>query len=443
MSENMKPSGIAWIGSIPESWELHKIKYCSYLKGRIGWQGLKADEFIDEGPYLITGTDFENGRIQFDRSYHISEERYNEAPEIQLKEGDLLVTKDGTVGKMAYVSFLPDKASLNSHLLLIRPLINVYINKFMFWLMSSRVFTDYTDFAQDGTVMASLSQEKIGNLIAYFPSLPEQTLIANFLDEQCEKIDSISNNLEKQIEILQKYKKSLITETVTKGLNKSVQMKDSGIEWIGDIPEHWEVKRIKYCCTIIGSGTTPESSNFEYYDGDYAWIQSGDLYGRDVIVSTEKTITQLAANTYSTLKMYLADYVVVAMYGASVGNVAISKIDAYVNQACCVLAQDSRSDVRYLFYWLVHCKEDLIQQSFGGGQPNISQQKIRNEPMLSLPLDDQIQIAKYLDEQCLKVDSIIESKKEQLTKITQYKKSLIYEYVTGKKRVKGTNSNGN
>ena len=241
----MKASGIAWIGDIPESWELHKIKYCSYLKGRIGWQGLKADEFIDEGPYLITGTDFENGRIQFDRSYHISEERYNEAPEIQLKEGDLLVTKDGTVGKMAYVSFLPDKASLNSHLLLIRPLNNVYINKFMFWLMSSRVFTDYTDFAQDGTVMASLSQEKIGNLIAYFPPLPEQTLIADFLDEQCKKIDSIATDIENQIEILQKYKKSLITEAVTKGLDKSASMKNSGIEWIGDIPEHWEVKPVQ------------------------------------------------------------------------------------------------------------------------------------------------------------------------------------------------------
>ena len=140
MTTQMKPSGVKWIGNVPKSWQLLKLKYFSYLKGRIGWQGLAADEFTDEGPYLITGTDFENGRIQFDRSYHITEERYVEAPEIQLKPGDLLVTKDGTVGKMAYVDMLPGKASLNSHLLLIRPIQNSFDNRFLFWLMGSSVF---------------------------------------------------------------------------------------------------------------------------------------------------------------------------------------------------------------------------------------------------------------------------------------------------------------
>lgn len=248
----MKPSGIEWIGDIPESWSMIKLKYFSHLKGRIGWQGLTADEFIDEGPYLITGTDFENGRIQFDRSYHISNERYNQAPEIQLKVGDLLVTKDGTVGKMAYVDILPDKASLNSHLLLIRPLKNKFDNRFLFWLMSSLVFNSYTEYAQDGTVMASLSQEKIGNFIAFFPKIKEQQAIADFLDKECAQIDSIAADLEKQIELLQKYKKSLITETVTKGLDKSAPMKDSGVEWIGKIPTHWDTKRLKF---ILEDGT--------------------------------------------------------------------------------------------------------------------------------------------------------------------------------------------
>lgn len=246
MAEKMKPSGIDWIGDVPENWYMIKLKYFSYLKGRIGWQGLTADEFIDEGPYLITGTDFENGRIQFDRSYHISDERYNEAPEIQLKEGDLLVTKDGTVGKMAYVDMLPDKASLNSHLLLIRPLENKFDNRFLFWLMSSSVFSGYTEYAQDGTVMASLSQEKIGNFIAYFPEIAEQQAIADFLDKECARIDSIAADLEKQIALLQQYKKSLITETVTKGLDKSVPMKDSGLEWLGKIPAHWNFIRLKF-----------------------------------------------------------------------------------------------------------------------------------------------------------------------------------------------------
>jgi type I restriction enzyme S subunit len=104
----MKDSGIEWIGEIPEHWIYGRIKYNTYLKGRIGWQGLKADEFIDEGPYLVTGIHFGNDEVDWDKCYHISAERYNEAPEIHLRVGDLLITKDGTIGKLAYIWCLPE-----------------------------------------------------------------------------------------------------------------------------------------------------------------------------------------------------------------------------------------------------------------------------------------------------------------------------------------------
>ena len=211
----MKDSGIEWIGKVPDSWKLMKLKFYSYLKGRIGWQGLTANEFTEEGPFLITGTDFENGRIQFDRNYHITEERYNMAPEIQLQVGDLLVTKDGTVGKMAYVDSLPGKASLNSHLLLIRPLDNAFSNRFLFWLMSSDVFSEYTGFTQDGTIMASLSQEKIGNFQSFFPSIEEQEAIADYLDNACSALDDVISDLEHQLEVMKKHRESLIFEYVT------------------------------------------------------------------------------------------------------------------------------------------------------------------------------------------------------------------------------------
>lgn len=136
----MKDSGVEWIGEIPEEWEVIKMKHFSYMKGRIGWQGLKAEEFIDEGPYLVTGTDFQNGKVNWETAYHISEARYDEAPEIQLRVGDLLVTKDGTVGKLAMIDSLPDLASLNSHLLLIRPLFQKYLTKYLYYVLSSVVF---------------------------------------------------------------------------------------------------------------------------------------------------------------------------------------------------------------------------------------------------------------------------------------------------------------
>lgn len=215
MSENMKESGIQWIGEVPNDWTPLKMKHYSYMKGRIGWQGLTADEFIEEGPYLVTGTDFENGHVCWDRSYHISEKRYNEAVPIQLKEGDLLVTKDGTIGKLAYIDKLPGKASLNSHLLVIRPVGEKYTNRFLYWVLGSAAFQGYYELVSYGSTMDSLSQEKIGEFVFYAPSINEQEAIADYLDEECGKIDAIIDTLERQLELMRERRKALVYEYVT------------------------------------------------------------------------------------------------------------------------------------------------------------------------------------------------------------------------------------
>lgn len=139
MTEQMKPSGVAWIGDIPESWDTKRVKYLATLKGRIGWQGLTSDEYIDEGPYLITGVDFQNGGIDWRSCVHISDRRWEEASEIQIENGDLLITKDGTVGKVAIVSNLQGRASLNSGVLLIRTG-SEYDKRFLFWVLQSEEF---------------------------------------------------------------------------------------------------------------------------------------------------------------------------------------------------------------------------------------------------------------------------------------------------------------
>lgn len=211
----MKDSGIEWIGEIPAHWGFSKLKYDAYMKGRIGWQGLKADEFIEEGPYLVTGTDFEDGKIQWERSYHISDERFDEAPEIHLQEQDLLITKDGTIGKLAYVDYLPGPASLNSHLLVIRPKNKRFINKYLYWVLSSDVFLQYTEYAQDGTIMASLSQEKISRFVFGLPSIAEQQAVVDYLDNRCEEMDALISANESTIQKLKEYRQSIIYEAVT------------------------------------------------------------------------------------------------------------------------------------------------------------------------------------------------------------------------------------
>lgn len=214
-TEATKSSGIRCVGEIPESWDRIRTKHFSYMKGRIGWQGLTSDEFIEEGPFLVTGTDFESGRVCWERSYHVSEKRYDEAPEIQLQVGDLLVTKDGTIGKLAYIDELPGPASLNSHLLVMRPLEGKYTNRFLYWVLSSSVFVEYYGLVSDGSTMNSLSQEKMGNFTFPTPPVDEQDRIADYLDKQCGELDSIISDLEAQLETMKEYKKALIMECVT------------------------------------------------------------------------------------------------------------------------------------------------------------------------------------------------------------------------------------
>ena len=211
----MKDSGVEWIGKMPLSWNIARIKYNYYLKGRIGWQGLKADEFIEAGPYLVTGTDFENGKVNWNTCYHISQERYDEAPEIHVEIGDLLITKDGTVGKVAYIDEKPDQVSLNSHLLIMRPLNNNYSNRFLFWTIQSSVFKKFFGLTQNGTIMASLSQEKINDFVYVMPDIDEQEKIANYLDNKCSEVENCIAIKSRVIEKLREYKKSLIYEVIT------------------------------------------------------------------------------------------------------------------------------------------------------------------------------------------------------------------------------------
>lgn len=211
----MKDSGIEWIGEIPEGWNVIPMKHYFYMKGRIGWQGLKADEFMEEGPYLVTGTDFKNGRVNWNTCYHITEERYQEAPEIHVHKGDVLITKDGTIGKLAYIDEKPEKVSLNSHLLILRPTKDVIDNYFVFWSLQSSAFKHYSGLASSGSTMASLSQEKIGAYFMALPPVDEQYAIAKYLENKTAQIDVAINALDAQKIDLKALKQAVISEAVT------------------------------------------------------------------------------------------------------------------------------------------------------------------------------------------------------------------------------------
>ena len=411
MIEQMKPSGIDWIGEIPTDWNIKRVKYLASLKGRIGWQGLTSDEYIDEGPFLITGIDFCNGGIDWENCVHITEERWAEAPEIHIHNGDLLITKDGTIGKVAIVDNLTSKASLNSGVLLIRPQAD-YDKKFLFWVLQSDEFWTWFKLKNAGnSTIVHLYQGDFAEFSYTFPRVEEQKAIANYLDVQCSKLDSIIADLEKQIDTLQKYKKSLITETVTKGLDQSVPVKDSGIEWIGQIPEHWTAKRLKYIMSVSSGDAL---TNEDLGDGDYPVFGGGKQMGwNDRCNVRENTI-------------------LIGRVGANCGCVSITNSDSWATDNALIVR--TKDYPKYVYYILQAANLNRLNEA--NAQPLITGYKVGNCVISYVDdREEQKNIANYLDDICINLDYILAQKQQQLEIIIQHKKSLIYEYVTGKKRV--------
>ncbi|CYX79068.1 restriction endonuclease subunit S [Streptococcus suis] len=413
----MKDSGIEWIGEVPEEWGITKIKFITQLNGRIGWQGLTSAEYKEEGPYLITGTDFLDGKINFETAVHIDEKRWFEAKQIQVENGELLITKDGTVGKVAIIEGLNEKASLNSGVLRIQTTKNIS-RRFLFYVLKSDVFWLWFNYTNSGaSTILHLYQNVFDEFSFTFPNISEQTQIADFLDKKVAQLDKVKSLLEEQIKTLEDYRQSLIYETVTKGLDKTVPLKDSGVDWIGQMPEGWGRKRLKYLVNIsTGTSNTQDKALDE--EGYPFFVRS---------------------QTVEKLPTYTHDEEVILTAGDGVG---VGKVFHYykgkftAHQRVYLLTRFEQIDAKYLFYYFSsNLKNEVL---LGGAKSTVDSIRL---PMLTnfvvtLPsTDEQTRIADFLDKKTEQINQMIAIKKEQIKNINKQRQTLIYDYVTGKRRV--------
>jgi type I restriction enzyme S subunit len=205
--------------------------------------------------------------------------------------------------------------------------------------------------------------------------------------------------------------------------------KDSGIEWLGDIPEHWDIWKLTHGFKNIGSGTTPKSDNSVFYDGDIPWITTSELR-ESVIENTAQKVTKEALKNYSALKIYPKGSVAIAMYGATIGRLGILGIDATVNQACCVFSESENFHLPFFYYWLWMHRPNLISLSSGGGQPNLSQEDLKQLRLPTPPLDEQEKIARFLDYKTKQIDDLIAKKETLIEKLEEKRTALISHAVT-------------
>lgn len=416
----MKDSGIEWIGEIPEGWSIARGKHILTL--------LQRAVFPTDG--VITC--FRDGEVT------LRSNRREDGFTVSLKEigyqgiepGDLVVHgMDGFAGSIG----ISDSRGKSSPVLVV--LDSSQDKKYLMYYLRSMAYNNVFLALSTGIRVRScdLKWNKLADLLYLVPPIVEQHKLVSFLDEKCSEIDAMLSKTRASIEEYKKLKQAVITQAVTKGVRGEREMKDSGVEWIGEIPKDWSKNKLLRIFDIIGSGTTPKSTDDNNYDGNINWLQSGDING-NILKECKNRISFEVFSKYPTLKLYSAPFIIIAMYGASIGNLSISIIDGCVNQACCVLSH-ANQNFQYMFYCLKSIQPHLIKKAVGGGQPNISQEIIKSLWVPLPPLDEQKEIADYLDAKCTEIDGLI-AKKEQLVKeLESYKKSLIYEVVTGKREV--------
>ncbi len=278
--------------------------------------------------------------------------------------------------------------------------------------------------------MWSLRPEHFKKIRCCLPPLCEQKVIVRYLEYLEQRIRRYVRAKERLIGLLEEEKQAIINQAVTRGLDPSVRLKASGVEWLGDVPEHWEVKKVTQLFSI-GSGTTPPTSARHYYGGDICWITTSELR-ESTIQSTKQTITRQALREFSSLRVYPSGSVAVAMYGATIGRIGVLGVPAAVNQACCVFFESNEIITEFWFYWLQSRRPHLMALGHGGGQPNLSQQLLRSIRVPVPTRSEQIEIAQFLDRSVSDISGSIKRARRQIELVEEYRTRLIADVVTGK-----------
>lgn len=420
----MKDTGIEWIGTIPDSWHLDRLQ----------WHLDEIKEFNNpvKTQQVLSLTN-KLGVIPYEEKGEKGNKSKENIDEYKLAYPDTIVANSmniliGSVGKCNYFGcvspvyyvFKPKNGE------------NIDFLNYIFQLTQfQKELRKYANGILEIRLRVS-SNDILKRQIA-FPSEKEQQRIVTFLDEKTAKIDQLIEIENRQIEKLKEYKQAIITEAVTKGLDKSAPMKDSGVEWIGKIPEEWNIIQTKFLFEII-TGSTPDSGDTNNWDGDIKWITPADFKTENVYVEKGKRNISLVGLKSCSTTVIPKDNIIFSKR-APIGLVAININDLCTNQGCLSCVKKGNFSTKYFYYQMSVMTEFF--ELFGSGTTfkEISAQKFGSFKLIFPDVQAQFNIVVYLDKKCAEIDSLISIKQKKIDMLNEYKKSLIYEYVTGKKEV--------
>ena len=420
----MKDSGIEWIGEIPKNSSLIPLKYlssiirggsprpiASFLTDEInGYNWIKIGDTKKDSKY-ITKTKFKIKLSGLNSTRLV-------------KKGSLLLTNSMSFGE-PYI--LKIDGCIHDGWVSLFDFRNV-VQEYLYYCLLSKVCRVQFERLTDGGVVQNLNIDKIASVKVVLFDLTEQKQIANFLDSKCSEIDATAEDIQKEISLLEDYKKSVITEAVTKGLNPDAEMKDSGIEWIGKIPKDWKVDKIKYHLKRNEPKNPGNAIVLSVYR-DYGVVPK-DSRDDNHNVTSEDT---------SKYKYVKKGQLVINKMKAWQGSLAVSDYDGIVSPAYFIYDFiDEEYNHKYFHYLVRSCYKEEFKRISGGireGQWDLSPEGFSNTLVLLPSIEEQNEILDYILQKEMEIDAIIADKKRQLDILAEYKKSLIYEYVTGKKEV--------
>lgn len=439
MSRKMKDSGIEWIGEIPEDWEITKIKRKAQIYTGNSIKDSEKENYLNyenSRPYIPTkAINVNNSTIDYNNGLYIPIDNVNF--KIAKKESTLLCIEGGSAGKkIAYLN--QDVCFVNK--LCCFESIN-FNNRYLYYYIKSPAFSNEFYLHISGLI-GGVSLGEIKEFSITIPSILEQQKIADFLDEKVSKIDKIIENTKESIEEYKKYKQVIITDAVTKGLNTDVEMKDSGIEWIGEIPEGWAVNKLKYMFKFNkGLSITKQDLVDEGIDViSYGQIHSKLNDGTKIKQSLIRFVDDKYLNTCKESLVEKEDFI----FADTSEDLNGCGNCVYINENRTLFAgyhtiilKSLGSNNKYFAYLF---NSDLwrsqIRLRVSGIKLFSITQKILKELSVIIPtLEEQQEIVSFLDEKCNQIDDLINKKEKFIEELEVYKKSLIYEYVTGKKEV--------
>ena len=430
MARQMKESGIDWIGEIPSNWKVGKIKYCTTKIGSGKTPKGGSEVYTQTGVLFIRSQNVYDEGLKLDKPFFITPEMDSEMSSTRVAENDVLLNITGSsIGRSCIMpaSHLP--ANVNQHVSIIRVRQGLVMPQIMHYFWMSNAGKTAIDLFQTGGNREGMSADAIANTPFLYYGMDEQKRIVYYLDKKCAQIDAVISKTNATIEEYKKLKQSIIAEAVTKGIQRNRQMKPSGVDWIGKLPADWKVQRGKRLFV---------ETNERSIDGHEELLTVSHITG--VTPRSMKNVNMFMAESLVDYKVcHIGDLAANTMWMWQ-GAIGVSKYEGVISPSYNTYRQ--RNNSYYYGYLEYLLRIPNLVATYAAYSTGITASRLRLYPdqFFSImfpvpPMSEQKEIADYLDKKCAEIDTLISKKAALLEELENYKKSIIYEYVTGKKEV--------